>query len=103
MSSETRHRTERVYDEEMAPLVAQLIAIAKRENIPLFLSAGMIDSDGGAMVCTTDVGHVGALEALAGVCNRHSICTEVVRGHAGFDTAAGLMITRHHPTEGGER
>lgn len=100
----TKHRTEQVYDDEMSPLVAQLIAIANRENIPLFVSAGMVceaDGDGEpfdtplATTCTTNVGQDGCDPRLEGMVNRHSLAFGVIRGHAGFDTACGLMISRY--------
>jgi hypothetical protein len=51
----SKHRTEQVYDDEMAPLVARLIEIAKREKIPFYVLAGMLDEDGGPMGCTTSL------------------------------------------------
>ena len=102
--SDTYHDTERVYDEQMAPLVTQLINIAKASNIPLFLSAGMILRDGTAGCCTTLIGPDLPVDPLLkGVSNRLLLCSGIVRGHRGFDTAAGLVISRHHPVEvGGE-
>lgn len=93
--SDDRHETERVYDEEMGPLVAQLIAISKRAGVPLFVNAGMVDPEGLPRVCVTYV-RAGD-EWASGIDNRHSLCSGVVKGHSGMDTAAGLMITRHHP------
>lgn len=88
-------QTEQVYDEEMAPLVAQLIEIAKRESIPLFVSAGMVMEDGSKGGCTTNI----PSDDFPGYTNRLTLCTGIVRGHSGFDTASAMMITRHHPTE----
>ncbi len=68
------HQTERAYDDEMAPLITQLIEVAKREGIPLFVSAGMLDAEGEQMGCTTLIPS---------------------DGHSGFDTASALTITRH--------
>lgn len=95
-----KHRTEVVYDSEMAPLVARLIEIAKRERIPLLVSAGMINERGGRMTCDTLVADTDAPTG-PGIVNRYALCKELIRGHEGFDTAAGLWITRHHPTEEG--
>ena len=89
-----KHRTEQVYDDEMAPLVTKLIEIAEREGMPLFVTAGMVNEDGGAMACTTAIPDETGL--LPGIGNRIGLCTEIVRGHVGFDTAAGMVITRHH-------
>ena len=49
-----KHHTEAVYDDEMFPLVAQLIEIATREGIPLLVSAGMIVDVDGEYVCARD-------------------------------------------------
>lgn len=100
-----KHHTERVYDDEMNPLVAQLIKIAQREGIPLLVSAGMICDVNGEptpTVCMTEIAlpKVGSdPEKLAGIRNRHGLAHEILRGHRGFDTAAALMITRHHPAK----
>lgn len=91
-----KHRTEAAYDDEMFSLVARLIEIARREGVPLMVSAGMLDPEGEPMGCTTLVVD-GADPELAGYSNRLKLAVGVVRGHSGFDTAAGLMITRHHP------
>lgn len=100
----SKHRTEQVYDDEMSPLVAQLIAIAKREGIPLLVSAGMLcvaDGDGEdfdepiATTCDTLVYTDDARALLPGIVNRYSLAKGVVRGHKGFDTACGLMISRY--------
>lgn len=94
-----KHRTEQVYDDEMSPLIAQLIAIAKRENIPLLVSAGMLGEDGAPMTCDTVIGAAKADRFAPGIDNRHDLAFELIRGHRGFDTAAGLAITRHHPKD----
>lgn len=88
------HRTEEVYDTEMAPLITQLIEIAKREGLALFVHAGMLTPDGDALGCVTKI--PGADDALKGTNNRHGLCDGIVRGHNGFDRAAGLVITRYH-------
>ncbi len=94
-----KHRTEQVYDDEMAPLIARLIDIAKREGIPLFVTAGMLDDDGDTMGCTTCIPDETGL--LAGFSNRIGLCVGIMRGHEGFDTAAGMVITRHHDSGAG--
>lgn len=96
-----KHRTEEVYDNEIAPLMAKIIEIAKRENIPMLVSFGMKMEDGTAGCCTTalspDTEDMDA--GLRGFRNRVGLALGVLRGHAGFDTAAALMITRYHPQE----
>lgn len=109
----TKHRTEQVYDDEMSPLVAQLIAIAKREKIPLLVSAGMIlrqDDHGNVHeqdhkgTCDTLLLH-GSEDAqhpeLLKVENRYGLAYEVIRGHEGFDTARSMAITSHYPPRKG--
>jgi hypothetical protein len=90
--------TEKIYDEKMEPLVAQLIGIAREHGIPLLVHAALRQESGEVIGCLTQV--PGDLEArdLDGARNRHGLSGGIVRGHAGFDTAAGLAITRHHPT-----
>jgi hypothetical protein len=96
-----KHRTEHVYDTEMAPLIAQLIKIADREGIPLLVSAGMLDPQGGRMTADTLLlGRVRedvAQSDIAGTANRYRLCIELIRGHEGLDRAAGLVISRFHP------
>lgn len=92
-----KHRTEQVHDEEMAPLVAQLIEIAKREGIPLLVSAGMLADDGEEMLCTTIIADAKDDCIAPGARNRFGLCVGIVRGHGGFNTASALAITRHHP------
>jgi hypothetical protein len=97
-----KHPTEHVYDEEMFPLVAQLIAIANRNKIPLIVSAGMIfpgpDGEPGSGCCTTVILHGKGErdERLRGAENRFGLCEGIIRGHSGFDNAAGLIISRFH-------
>lgn len=95
----TTHRTEQVYDGEMFPLVAKLIEIAKRENMPLLVSAGMLGPDGEPMMCSTLIGAAKADRFAPGIDNRYGLAHGIVRGHSGFDTAAGLIITRYHEPE----
>lgn len=99
-----KHETERVYDDEMSPLVARLIEIAKANNIPLFLSAGMLCVVDGELDPTTCASMIPMDDAgdkrLDGLVNRHRLCLEIVRGHSGFDTACAMAITRHHKREG---
>lgn len=90
----TKHRTEEIYDNEMAPLVSKLIEIAKREKIPMLVSVGMFDPDGDRMSCDTKI--PGEIPRDVGVNNRHALAFSLIRGHDGFDTAAGLMISQHH-------
>lgn len=94
-----KHRTETVYDDEMNPLVAKLIEIAKREGIPLFISAGMIDANGGPMTCDTCIQEslADTPPVLRGIRNRQGLALNLMRGHAGLDRAAGLVISRYHP------
>jgi hypothetical protein len=95
--TDDRHPTERAYDDEMSPLVAQLIALAKRHKIPLLVSAGMRRPDGGQMTCDTLIIHGRKdPDSIPGIENRLNLAHAVVRGHAGFDNAAGLMISRFH-------
>ena len=95
------HETERVYDEQMAPLVSRLIDIAKANGIPLLVSVGMVMRDGGPGCWVTNIGRDAMATQmdprLEGAYNRFGLCTAIVRGHSGFDTAAGLIISRHHP------
>lgn len=94
-----KHPTERAYDEHLAPLVSQLIDLAKQHGVPLFISASMyLTDDAGdvtrgsaiTMICPGD-------REWSGVANRMELARGVLLGHDGFDTAAGLMITRFHP------
>ena len=92
------HKTEQVYDAEMAPLISQLIKIAKREHIPLFIHAGLVlttddgaPNPGGCLTHVNDAQH----PELAGIRNRHGLCRGIMLGHDGFDTASALRITRH--------
>lgn len=93
----SKHETEEIYDTQMAPLVAELIGIAKANDIPLVLSAGMIDPDGEVIGCTTVI--PSKRPELAGPVNRHQLATKIFRGHSGFDTACGMVITRHHDND----
>lgn len=94
-----KHRTEQVYDDEIAPLVSQIVAICKREEIPILISAGMFNEEGVPMTCDSKLRHgIASKVQLPGVDNRYSLAFEIIRGHAGFDTASGLAITRHHPS-----
>lgn len=99
--TDARHRTERVYDEEMAPLVAQLIEISKREQIPLFVVAGMLDEKEEPISCHTAMvfGKNRPERCLLGLENRIGLCLGIIRGHSGFDRASGLMISRFHPPD----
>lgn len=90
-----KHPTEVVYDEEMAPLVSELIAIAKRAGLPLLVSAGMVLEDGPGC-CTTLVDT--QVPELAGAENRLALSTGIIRGDSRFDRVAGMAITRYHPT-----
>lgn len=93
MPTETRHATEQAYDEEMAPLVAKLIAIAKERGIPLLVSAGMLDEDGEHMGCTTLIPEA---NGFRGFTNRMQLCSGILRGDTRFDTASSMQITRYH-------
>jgi len=100
-----KHRTEAVYDDEISPLVTQIIEICKREQLPCLISVGMIlRADHHGNTYTED--HKGTCDTLLAfgpdngqhpellkVENRHGLAFEVVRGHEGFDTAKRLMIT----------
>lgn len=93
----SKHRTEQVYDDEMAPLVARLIEISKREGIPLLVNAGMLDANGEPLQCITLLGRgPEGDDRLAGIDNRHGLCDGILRGDERFDRAAGLVITRFH-------
>lgn len=94
-----KHRTEIVYDELMAPLVTQLIEIAKEHKVPLFVTAGMVLLDGKPGVCTTLVAKdVEASDPrLGGLVNRLRICAGVMQGGPSFDTAERLAVTGHRP------
>jgi hypothetical protein len=95
--SDNYHRTERVYDEEMAPLVSRLVEIAERENMPLFVSAAMTFPNGEVGMCTTALVDLkGENNEYAGAANRVSVCAGLMRGHEGLDRAAGLVISRYH-------
>lgn len=95
-----KHRTEQVYDDEMYPLVAKLIELAKGAGIPLFVSAGMlcvVNDDYIPTTCVTlEPPETDDEPRLAGLVNRHRLCLEIVRGHSGFDTARAMTITRHY-------
>jgi hypothetical protein len=86
------HRSERVYDTEIAGLVSQIFDICKREDLPLLLSVGMRLRAGDG-VCLT----VLQSESFPGASNRCQLGAGIMRGHEDFDTAAGLAITKHHP------
>jgi hypothetical protein len=89
-----RHPTERVYDEQIAPLVAQIIDIAKEHGIPFFCTAGMIMRDGSAGGCTTKVG-TPTDARLHGVVNQHGWCQTIAR-NGRWQTAARAMVTSYH-------
>ena len=92
-----KHKTEQVYDDEIAPLMVQIIKICKRDGIPMMASFGMKDENGEAIGCSTLLaGSPEADDGLNGYRNRFGLGIGIARGHSGFDTAAGLMITRHH-------
>ena len=95
MAEPDKHSTEAAYDDHMAPLVARLIEVAKRAGVALFVTAGMLDESGGEIGCTT---RIDGSARLAGYNNRIGLMAGIARGHNGFDTAAGLMITKHHLT-----
>lgn len=84
-----KHRSEQVYDDEISPLVSQIIAIARRERMPLLISAGMRDEHGGEMTCDTaliwgDGGDAGLVDVEA----RHRVAFEMVR-----DGMAAIALT----------
>ena len=93
------HKTEQVYDAEMAPLISQLIEIAKREHLPLLINVGMVlttdDGEPNPGGCFTLIEGSDYPE-LAGMRNRHGLCRGIIHGHDGFDTASAMRITRHH-------
>lgn len=95
-----KHHTEQIYDAEMAPLVAKLIEISKREKIPLLVSAGLLldgEDPGGCCTLLVYGNKEGQDRRLLGQENRLNLALGVIRGHNGFDRAAGLMISRFHP------
>lgn len=85
---------EEVYDEEIAPLMAKILEICKRENMPMFASFAVKGEDGSVLGCSLLLAEEHD-DGLNGYRNRLGLCLGIVRGHDGFDTAAGLMITRH--------
>lgn len=92
-----KHETERVYDELMAPLVTELIRIAKEHNIGLFLTAPMILDDGKVGHCTTKIPCTRA--EFGGANNRHGLCVALMQGDTRFDKASALTITRFRAQE----
>ena len=97
-----RHRTEQVYDDEMSPLIVQLIEISKREGIPLLIHTAMFlpDGDSGEFIvggCVTRVPGTGSCAPeFHGMVNRHGLCSQIVQGDERFDRAAGMVISRFH-------
>jgi hypothetical protein len=87
------HETEQIYDEQMAGLVAQLIAIAKANDLPMLLSVGMV-LESGPGACTTSI--PSGRKKLKGIRNRFGLSLKIIRGDERFDRASGLMITRCH-------
>lgn len=105
MESDQRHHTEKLYDEEISPLVKKILEIVKRENLPFLLSVGFIGPDGTGSTCTsayvpsrTELNGLG-LKALWGKANRIQMCYNIIYGHSGWDTASSVWITAHHPTD----
>lgn len=96
-----KHASERIYDEQMAPLVERLIEVAKANKIPLFLSAGMVLSDGQPGCCTILVidGVEEVEPRLGGAANRFKLCTTLVRGPSSLDTATRLIWAIGAPAE----
>lgn len=63
----TKYDKEAVYDEQIAPLMAQIIAICKRDEIPVaaqFYLKEEREDDGRPMYCTTVIRPAGESEGL---------------------------------------
>lgn len=91
---------EQVYDDQINPLVAHILAICKEHQIPILISAGMVNDDGEPLMCSSILCHgKESANQLRGIENRYSLALGIIQGHSGFDTAAGLMITRNHPED----
>jgi hypothetical protein len=97
--SDNRHETERIYDEEMSPLIDRLLRIAADNNIPLFLDVGMII--GGIPGASTSriQGDAPRMELL-GRLQRHELCRTIAMGDSRFDRAHGLAMIQLPPPAG---
>mgnify|MGYP001619842868 CR=1 FL=1 len=96
------HRTEEVYDAEIAPLVTQIIEICQRENLPLLVNVGLMlpDDQNGTdgyipSQCTTFVR--GSSPPMgpptSGLTHRHELCLLILDGDGRWDTAGSLRVT----------
>ena len=52
--SKAKRTREQVYDAEISPLVAQIIAICKRDKIPMIANFNL-DHEGDGLQCTTNI------------------------------------------------
>ena len=92
------HRTEEVYDAEIAPLVTQIIEICQRENLPLLMHVGLMLPDEGKYIiggCVTLVpgAAVSGSPHTSGMTHRHELCQLILDGDGRWDTAGSLRVT----------
>jgi hypothetical protein len=92
-----KHATEAAYDDRMAPLITQLIQIAKAEGLGLFVHATMLEADGSEpMGCITVI--PSTREALKAFGNRHQLARVLCTDHnRSLDHARSLRVTSFHP------
>lgn len=80
------HRTEAVFDEEMAPIIEQLFTIAEREGIPLFVGAAIFltraAGDPASGVAIRYTVPLSAEPALQRVDAQFHVCEQVLEGRA---------------------
>lgn len=100
MSEQTKFDKEHIYDEQIAPLMKQIIEICKREELPMnaqfYLKQQHPDADeeNGPMYCTTTI--IPARDKIFGEHHKHlSSVAEVMRyGPGGKPFVMSAMITR---------
>ena len=92
---DARHPTERVYDDEISPLVLKIIEIVQREGLPLLISVGMVGPNGGVMTCDTwsrtpedDSGRFAGLET------RYDLAAGIIRDPR-FSTVTKVRAIEH--------
>lgn len=88
-------RTERVYDEEMLPLIERLAEIAMREKMPLLCSVGIVlEKDGALCLGTGTTFRVeSASSEFVGIVNRFALSLEILTSKKSeLDTASEIEI-----------
>lgn len=80
------HRTEAVFDEEMAPIIEQLFKIAEREGIPLLVGAAIFltkaAGDPASGVAIRYIVPLSAEPMLQRVDAQFHVCERVLQGRA---------------------